>query len=338
MKNLLVMLLAAGSLLFSARAQQLTTAEYFFDTDPGVGNGTALSVTPGDTLNFSGTIPATGLADGFHLLHIRAKDSNGKWSLSERRTFLVQTIVPSGQLAEAEYFFDTDPGTGNGTALTVTGGDTISFTGFVPSGSLSPGFHSLIIRTRSADGRWSLYERRVFHIDPVPGVIPMLVAAEYFVDTDPGFGSGTPISVTSGDSLDFTGALPVATVDTGSHILYIRAMDAMNRWSLYEPRTFQISLSAGLNNLPHADAGLFQNYPNPFSRTTTVEYYLKQPGDVTFYILDYLGRVVKEIRSTGHAPGMHTVTFDHLQLSAGNYFYKMVAGDFVDVKKMTLVN
>jgi len=339
MKNNLAMLLAAGLLLLgSARAQQLTHAEYFFDTDPGTGNGSPLSVTAADTLVFNGTVSAAGLADGFHFLHIRAKDSNGRWSLTERRVFFVQTIMPSGPLADAEYFFDMDPGPGNGTALSVTGGDTITFAGMLSAGALSAGFHFLHIRTRSSGGRWSLAERRVFYIEPVTAV-PILTGAEYFVDTDPGFGNATPIAVTPGDTLDFTGALAIATTDTGTHVLYIRAVDASNRWSLYEPRNFLISLSAAVNSIPHASqAGLYQNYPNPFSRTTTVEYYLRKPGDVTFYIMDFLGRVVKEIHCPGTTPGMHSIVFDHSLLSEGHYFYKMVAGDFVETKRMILVN
>jgi hypothetical protein len=85
-----ILLLAAVFLFPSIRAQQLISSEYFFDTDPGVGGGTALVVTPGDSILFSGNIPTASLSNGFHFLYVRSKDSNGKWGLSDRRMLFIQ--------------------------------------------------------------------------------------------------------------------------------------------------------------------------------------------------------------------------------------------------------
>src|SRR5574344_961883 len=98
---------------FCASAQ-ITNFEYFIDSDPGVGKGTLLNQS------FIGAgqleIPTTGLASGFHNLVIRAKESNGKWSISENRPFYIQPVIEpvSSSLVAYEYFIDTDPGVGNG--------------------------------------------------------------------------------------------------------------------------------------------------------------------------------------------------------------------------------
>ena len=42
---------------------QITSAEYFFDTDPGVGNGTALTIS-GNTIDQNLNIPTTGVIVG----------------------------------------------------------------------------------------------------------------------------------------------------------------------------------------------------------------------------------------------------------------------------------
>ena len=54
----------------------ITAAEYFFDSDPGIGNGTSVSVgVSGATVNFTAVIP-TSLTEGFHFLSIRTKDED----------------------------------------------------------------------------------------------------------------------------------------------------------------------------------------------------------------------------------------------------------------------
>jgi hypothetical protein len=70
---------------------EITAVEYFFDSDPGTGNGTALMVTtPGNiiTQNLSLSVPP-GLSPGQHLVSIRGKDTQGRWSIFETDTITV---------------------------------------------------------------------------------------------------------------------------------------------------------------------------------------------------------------------------------------------------------
>src|SRR6185295_12542134 len=103
----------------SADVANIVAAEYFIDADPGAGSGTPLTVgTPGATVNLTAAIP-TSLPVGFHTLAIRTKDANGNWGIFETARFFVSPpAVPDVSIiTAAEYFFDTDPGTGNGFAL-----------------------------------------------------------------------------------------------------------------------------------------------------------------------------------------------------------------------------
>lgn len=335
MKQYLI-LLAAVFLFSNARGQQLNSAEYFLDTDPGVGNGTALVVTTGDSILYSGNIPTGALPDGFHFIYIRAKDTNGKWGLRERRTFVIRTVVPASPQTAAEYFIDTDPGTGNGTSLTVTGNDSIVFNGSIPTTSLTTDFHFLYMRTKGIDGKWGMRERRMFYINNPPFNPPNLIAAEYFVNADPGFGNATPISITGGDSIVFTGPLAITDTASGPYNLYIRVKDLAGVWSLYEQRGFQIAPDASVNEINgNNQSALFQNYPNPFSNSTVIEFHLTKPGDVTVYISDLLGREVRKIEHKNLSPGNHSITLDNSALTEGYYLYRLVAGDFTATKKMT---
>ncbi len=226
-----------------SQAQLITSCEYFFDTDPGQGNGTSLSITPGDSLLLTTTVPTNTLSTGFHKLFVRVTDDTGAWSLYEGRTIYIQGAgnTNNSQLTAAEYFYDTDPGLGNGTALPATTGDSLMINTSVPTTSLSPGFHKLFVRAQNQDGHWSLYEGRTVYIqNPVDPIIPQLSEAEYFYDTDPGFGNGTDLSVTTGDSLMINEVVPTTGLLEGFHKLFVRAKNTNNLWSLYEGRTIYI--------------------------------------------------------------------------------------------------
>ncbi|NQZ79110.1 MAG: hypothetical protein HRT61_23775, partial [Ekhidna sp.] len=147
---------------FCARAQ-VTEAEYFFDDDPGTGNGTAISITAGESLDVSFSADVTGLSPGFHRLFVRVKDDVENWGLFEGRTFYVQDNTAEVQptaVATAEYFFDTDPGEGNGTAITLTSGDNLDVAFEADASGLDPGFHRLFVRVQDDLGLWSLFEGR----------------------------------------------------------------------------------------------------------------------------------------------------------------------------------
>jgi hypothetical protein len=188
MKRLIILIgILAG--FWTASAQQLNRVEYFWDTDPGFGNGTALSIATADSISGTFVVSTVGLQPGIHTLYIRSRDTNGSWSVFSKKAIHIQS--PIYPLAAAEYFFDTDPGFGNGTPITITPGDSISLIESIPTASLSPGIHTLYVRERNSIGGWSVFSKRMVHIQtPNPGQI---VAAEYFVDTDPGHGNGTAI-------------------------------------------------------------------------------------------------------------------------------------------------
>lgn len=161
MKRLFIAVLMILSIT-TAFAQIVNNAEYFLDKDPGPGNGTPTSIgTPGISVSFQVHIPIN-LSPGFHWLGIRVKDSDGKWSLFQRRNFYVSQ--PGSDLpiiTRAEYFFDTDPGVGGGTPLNIqTPGFSFSQLFNIPvPASMTAGTHYLAIRTRDQAGHWSLFQR-----------------------------------------------------------------------------------------------------------------------------------------------------------------------------------
>jgi hypothetical protein len=82
---------------------------------------------------------------------------------------------------------------------------------------------------------------------------------------------------------------------------------------------------------------LFDNYPNPFNPSTKISYELPTNTLVSLKIFDVLGREVQTLINGREVTGVHTVTFDAGNLPSGVYFYRIVAGGFVEAKKLVLV-
>ncbi|MFQ5752849.1 MAG: choice-of-anchor J domain-containing protein [bacterium] len=83
---------------------------------------------------------------------------------------------------------------------------------------------------------------------------------------------------------------------------------------------------------------LFQNYPNPFNPTTEITFSLAQSVVVTLKVYNLLGQEVAAlIAGKRYKAGKHRIQFDAINLPNGIYYYRIEAGDFVDIKKMTLL-
>lgn len=93
-----------------------------------------------------------------------------------------------------------------------------------------------------------------------------------------------------------------------------------------------------VNDLSHnIFAYLSPNFPNPFNPSTVIKYSISNKSYVSLKVYDLLGREVAELVSTDQTTGSYSVEFNASQLASGVYFYKIMAGDFVDVKKMILL-
>lgn len=88
---------------------------------------------------------------------------------------------------------------------------------------------------------------------------------------------------------------------------------------------------------------LGQNYPNPFSTSTSISYELNKQADVQTTIYDVLGKEVKKFSAEYKNMGVHGVQWDArndlgVKLASGVYFYTMRAGGKTITKKMVLGN
>jgi hypothetical protein len=82
---------------------------------------------------------------------------------------------------------------------------------------------------------------------------------------------------------------------------------------------------------------LSQNYPNPFNPSTIINYQLPAQSHVTLKVYDVLGREVVTLVNEQKAPGSYDVTWDASTISSGVFFYRLVAGEHSQTRKLVLL-
>jgi photosystem II stability/assembly factor-like uncharacterized protein len=82
---------------------------------------------------------------------------------------------------------------------------------------------------------------------------------------------------------------------------------------------------------------LYQNYPNPFNPTTKISYQISNESKVIITIYDILGKEVATLVNESKKPGRYEVELNANNLASGTYICTLVAGDFVESKKMVLL-
>ncbi|MBT8377645.1 MAG: T9SS type A sorting domain-containing protein [Ignavibacteria bacterium] len=87
---------------------------------------------------------------------------------------------------------------------------------------------------------------------------------------------------------------------------------------------------------------LFQNYPNPFNPETMIEYTVPSiVSNITAFVqlkvYDSLGNEIATLVNEDKSAGNYEVRFDGTSLPSGIYFYKLIAGNYSETKKMMLI-
>ena len=230
--------------------ETIAAAEYFFDVDPGEGSGTVLLAVDGsfdsDEEAVSATaISTTGLSIGLHRLFVRMQSASGVWGLAREQLI---AVTGTKKIMAAEYFIDTDPGEGSGTAIPATDGmldsaeEAVVATA-IDTTNLSEGLHTAFVRMKNADGQWGPARQYTFDVSAPT----TLVSAEYFVDSDPGVGAASPLVAIDGTFDEETENVSVTTMALdqarGMHTVFVRAQDSYGRWTL-DPLSFEFEISA----------------------------------------------------------------------------------------------
>jgi len=214
--------------------------EYFYDNDPGYGNGIDVPISPGAIVDQHSTFDISELNKGLHMLYIRSKDAAGYWSTTFSKPFIFSGDNIYPDITELEYFIDEDPGFGNAVKIAITENTAIDVLYTIDIDTLSEGLHTLYMRSRDANGRWSTTFSKPF-IFSGDNIYPDITKLEYFIDEDPGFGNAANIAITENTDIDVLYTIAIDTLSEGLHTLYKRGMDANGRWSTTFSKPFIFS-------------------------------------------------------------------------------------------------
>jgi PKD repeat protein len=282
--------------------------EYFIDEDPGYGTGTTVSVPGGADISVNFESALNTLDDGLHTIFVRARQDNGSWSHTINRTFLKQRLPVDmdPEIVYMEYFFDSDPGFGQAIPVELDNLSPLSITANLPLESLTPGLHSLYVRSKDENGRWSIVIQRSFVVSGHPDDPPiMLVSAEYFIDNDPGPGNGEPVMFSPNNgSLIQQFNIALDGYEPGDHRLYIRSKDENGIWSIVYTETFEVEE-------PPIIAEFSANVTSgsvPLTVQFTDETYVSEPDTWFWDFGDGTTSTVQNPQHTYSNPGSYTVT------------------------------
>jgi hypothetical protein len=106
-------------------------------------------------------------------------------------------------------------------------------------------------------------------------------------------------------------------IDNDGAYEYSKAVEAVFEL----PKTFELS----------------QNYPNPFNPSTKINYSLPVDSRVQLLVYGVTGELVRSVVDENQSAGNYTVDFDASSLSSGVYFYKIIANDYLQIKKMSIL-
>jgi len=189
------------------------------------------------------------------------------------------------------------------------------------------------------------------HIDPNVGNITS-------VDYLPDVGNGTigvnpfgdlpwlALSLAGGTLFSGESDLVTVTFDTNdleksgvfSGIILITSNDP-DETVVAIPVTLLTEPVIGIDDNPYVAEvfALEQNYPNPFNPSTLIKYSIPKNSFVKLSVYNLIGEEVNVVVNEEVDAGFYEVTFNAINLPSGIYFYRLQAGNIIQMKKMVLL-
>ncbi|MCZ6800753.1 MAG: T9SS type A sorting domain-containing protein [Nitrospirae bacterium] len=131
------------------------------------------------------------------------------------------------------------------------------------------------------------------------------------------------------------------TIVTKDGVTYDPSANEETSGSITGPPTGKVSAGESETGLP-TEFALFGNYPNPFNPETRIRFALPEASHAEITIYNTRGQVIRQLVSQNYPAGEHAIKWDGLDqsgkaVSSGVYLYRLQAGDFSRVRKMSLL-
>ena len=145
--------------------KNIAQREYWFDND----------ISTRTTLSENATVVSIeGLPQGLHSFTMRVQDSEGFWSSTMTKYFVVKPTTTTTTVATCEYWFDNNVANRKPLSESVA---------IVDLSGLPQGLHSFTMRVKNDAGVWSSPMTKYFVVKPTP-TTTTVAACEYWFDND----------------------------------------------------------------------------------------------------------------------------------------------------------
>lgn len=276
MKRVSLVLLFLLGLGGFSQAQTISKGEYFFDKDPGIGNGTALSFSASGSISATFSMPVNGLSIGMHNLYMRFCYSNGEWGLIQGQAFYVEknSTLASATIDTVEYFYDKDPGLGNAKIYPISPTTNLGVIANLSTSGLGKGWHNVYMRCRYSNNAWGFYNVGSFLLENPSSMDSMsgMTYIEYLIDKKDSLGKGIkiPFSPVRLDSASAILNLSASNMSVDTHHITIRVRNGYGAWSKDSTRKFRVTGITGII-APDVDENKIVVYPNPAKEYLIIE-------------------------------------------------------------------
>jgi hypothetical protein len=236
--------------------KDITSGEYFWDTDPGFGNGTAIQVFGelGQVRIDDLSIDYSRLTPGFHAFYLRFKDVSGTWGIPVRLNYYVPEERVIESITKAEFFVDSRVEGGAGISVPVLSdlGTATIDNAALSADDLAKGFRKIYVRFGD-EKQWGIPWRFDVFV-PTERAKATVTRAEYFLDNLGAAGSGDALAIENpATEVPVNASVPIGE-SSGFRRLFLRFGDDSG-WGL------------------PVRAPFFQSAPRTNSEITAMEYF-----------------------------------------------------------------
>lgn len=92
-----------------------------------------------------------------------------------------------------------------------------------------------------------------------------------------------------------------------------------------------------INKVMQISLNLEQNFPNPFSAETSINYFVSKLSPITINVYDMTGRRIITLVDEIKKPGTYSIKFDGSKLNPGIYVYQLTSSSKIITKNMILI-
>jgi hypothetical protein len=220
----------------------ITGYQYWFDGD--YANALTQPIIAATNYTLANDLATAGLLNGIHVLQVRFKDNNNRWSETMSTFFYKASLTGStNNITAFQYWFDND--FANVVTQTITPANSFTLANDLGTAGLLNGIHVLQVRFKDNGNKWSETNSQFFYKAASSTGTNNIVAFQYWFDEN--FTNAVQQQIIPAANYTLSAPIDAVQLIGGLHILQVRFLDKNNQWSSTNAQFFYKS-QAGENN------------------------------------------------------------------------------------------